>query len=265
MWLPPIIKFAHVPPLMVPATSFGGAAFWLLVTGLVTFWLFAYVLAIHRARVDKRVGIPTLAVVGDVAWEGVHSLVIQGFQAQRLLDFAWFLVDLVILWQVFLYGNKDFPAMSSKAYRAMVLGALAWAVAFMILMTREFSDVIGLYDGNILVMFLSWSFVYTLRKRKSSAGQSMYVAIFKWLGTFLACVNTAFVYPHRLFLLFTFATAFVLDVTYMVMLHRQIRAEGASPWAFNRPPVAVHDQIAPSGAVAAVTPGITASAGTPRG
>lgn len=144
----------------------------------------------------------------------------------------------MIIVQVFRYGGKDFSGLSSRAFRGMMVISLVWSAAFYIFMTRELHDILGLYDSTILVVFDSWCFIYTLRQRRSSAGQSMYIAICKWLGTFLAGVETIFVYPHRSLLLFMFGTAFVLDVTYTVLLYRRIRAEGESPWIFSRPPVA---------------------------
>jgi hypothetical protein len=246
MWFfPAIVDFPADLPLTVAPRNFAGVAFWIIVVGLASFWLIAYGLAIQRARVDKRVGIPAFAVAGNFAWEFVHSLVIQQQASQRPFNFAWLLVDAVILGQVFRYGNKDFSWLSTRVFRLMMVGVIAWAMAFMLLMTRELHDVLGLYDGTVLVVFVSASFIYTLRQRRSSAGQSMYIAVSKWMGTFLAGLNTVFVYPHRWFVLFMFATAFVLDVTYMMMLYRQIRAEGQSPWAVNRPPVTVPDSRTP--------------------
>jgi hypothetical protein len=237
MWLPPIVNFAHIPPAIIPQTNFRGIPFWTIVISMVAFWLFAYIFAIQRASVDKRAGIPALAIAGDVAWEGTHSLVIAGYVPQRTLDFVWFAFDLVLLYQVFRYGNKDFPSLTGKTFRAMIWGVIAWCAVAMILLTRELNDTIGAYDGYFLVIFVSWSFIYTLRRRRSSAGQSMYIAVSKWVGTSMAGLNTFFVYPHHTFLIYSFITAFALDVTYMVMLYRQIRAEGASPWVFRRPPV----------------------------
>jgi uncharacterized membrane protein len=249
---------------MVAPKNFDGVAFWIIVVGLASFWVLAYAFAIQRARVDKRVGIPSLAVAGNFAWELVHSLVIQQQASQRPFNFVWLLVDTIILSQVFRYGNKDFPSLYVRAFRRVILGTLAWAAVFMILMTRELHDVLGLYDGTILVVFVSASFIYTLQKRRSSAGQSMYIATCKWVGTFLAGLNTVFVYPHRWFVLFMFGTAFVLDVTYMVMLHRQIRAEGASPWAFNRPRVVAPDEVAANDALSQGSQDVTTPAGRRR-
>jgi hypothetical protein len=256
MWfLPPLIHLPSPSPLLIPARDFHGIAFFAILTALALLWIFAYAFAIHRARIDKRVGIPCLAVVGNFSWEFVHSTLLQQDPSQRPYDLAWLAVDCVIIVQVFKYGRKDFPGLSERAFRWMLVGALAWSGAFYILITRDIHDTLGLYDSTMLVVFESWCFIYTLRRRKSSAGQSLYVAVFKWWGTFLAGVETLFVYPHRTFLLFMFGTAFVLDVTYTVLLYRRISAEGQSPWALSRPPV-TGDTAAPA------TSGVTARVGS---
>lgn len=249
MWFPPpLIRLpssATTEPLNVAPREFTNVAFWCIVAALVGFWVLAYGLAIQRARVDKYVGIPALAVAGNFAWEFVHSLVIDQNIQQRPFNLVWLLVDVFILTQVFRYGNKDFPRMSRGAFRTLIIGTLLYAAAVMLAMTYEFRDVLGLYDGVILCTGLSASFIVTLRQRKSSAGQSMYIAISKWLGSFFAGLNTLIVYPHRSLLLLLFATVFVLDVTYIALLYRQIRAEGGSPWALNRPRVIVSEDRDP--------------------
>lgn len=239
MWfVPPLIHLPWPAPLMVAPNNFQGVAFYIILTALAGLWILAYAFAIYQARIDKRVGIPTLAVVGNFSWELVHSTLLQQQASQRPYDLAWFLVDCVIIVQVFRYGRKDFPGLSERAFRWMIAGALFWTGAFYILITRDIHDILGLYDSTMLVVFESWCFIYTLRKRGSSVGQSMYIAICKWLGTFLAGVETIFVYPHRTFLLFMFGTAFVLDVTYTVLLYRVIRTEGLAPWVIRRQPIA---------------------------
>lgn len=241
MWFPPALiplpKSATTEPLNIAPKDFTNFWFWCIVVGLVTFWVIAYGFAIQRAHVDKYVGIPAIAVAGNFAWEFSHSLIIDQNIEQRPFNLVWMLVDICILTQVFRYGNKDFPKMSRVAFRAMIIGTLLYAATIMLAMTYEFRDVLGLYDGVILATGLSSSFIITLRQRKSSIGQSMYIAIPKWLGTFLAGLNTLIVYPHRTLLLILFATCFVIDVVYIVMLYRQIRSEGESPWAINRPRV----------------------------
>jgi hypothetical protein len=57
-----------------------------------------------------------------------------------------------------------------------------------------------------------------------------------------------FLFPDRYLLMLLAATVFAVDVAYIVLVHRQIRAEGQSPWAFTRPPVVDHrPALAPVG------------------
>ncbi|WP_378733217.1 hypothetical protein [Nocardia brasiliensis] len=238
MWFPPyLIDLPTVAPVVLPPRDFHSIGFYSIVTGLAVCWLIAYGLAIHRGFVDKRVGIPAAFVCANIAWEFMHSLVIQQDAELRPFYLAWALVDILILYQVLKWGNRDFPSMSRRAFRGMVAAIIAYAAALTLLMTYEFKDPIGLYDGAGLNILLSTSFILMLRSRGSSAGQSMYIALFKWAGTALGALNTIIVFPERRLLLFLFATVSILDFCYMTMLYRQIRREGANPWQFNRPPV----------------------------
>ena len=65
----------------------------------------------------------------------------------------------------------------------------------------------------------------------------MYVALSKFMGSFLGVVMSVSLYPHSLIIAVMGVTTITLDVTYGTLLRRQILAERASPWAFSRPPV----------------------------
>ncbi|GGQ13984.1 transmembrane-type terpene cyclase [Streptomyces roseolilacinus] len=237
-WLPPaLVDLPAIAPSISAPRDFRNGWFWAIVVGIALFWLLAYCLAIHRAHVDKRTGIPAVVVAINFSWEFVHSFVIDQEPAQRPANFIWFFFDFLIVYQVVKYGGKDFPRLSRKNFLRMFWGICAYTAVQHYLMAYEFRDDLGMYSGVALNVGIAVAFIVTLRQRRSSAGQSLYIAVFKMLGSFLAGLNVLIIFPGRTLVLFWFVIILALDLTYVRMIHRQIRAEGQSPWALNRPPV----------------------------
>ncbi len=240
MWWPrPLIGPAPDTPVIMKARDLPGWYNVTLVCLVGFFWLCAYVLAIRRARVDKRSGLPVIAVGLDVAWEFSYSLIVFQAPDQRPFDFAWFLLDLIIMRQALRYGPKDYPALSRLEFRKLFFAILGFSLILLPAVTIEINDYYGGYTGFGANCFVSLAFILMLQRRGSSAGQSMYIALSKLIGSVAAMILTISQFPHSRLFPVLCLTTFVLDVTYATMLHRQIRAEGASPWAFNRPPVTV--------------------------
>jgi hypothetical protein len=237
-WLPPaLFDLPGLASAVSEPRDFRNAWFWTIVVGLGTFWALAYGLAIQRAFVDKFVGIPVVVVAINFAWEFVHSIVIDQEPAQRPANFAWVLIDIVIVVQIMFWGHKDFPSLPRKLFRQLFWALVVIAAIELFLSAREFRDILGMYSGCLLNVGISAAFIVTLVKRRSSAGQSLYVAICKMMGSLLAGLNTLIIFPGRHLVLSWFVIIFVLDVIYLRMIYRQIRAEGQSPWALHRPRV----------------------------
>ncbi|MDG4752610.1 hypothetical protein O7630_16820 [Micromonospora sp. WMMD718] len=239
-WLPPaLVDLPRVAPSVSAPADFRNGWFWAIVAGIAVFWILAYGLSIQRAFVDKAVGIPVVIVAINFAWEFVHSFVIDQEPAQRPANFVWFFVDIVIVTQVVRYGHRDFPRLSRRLFRRLFFGLVAIAAVQLFLMAREFRDILGMYSGCALNVGMSAAFIVMLVKRRSSAGQSVYAAICKMVGSQLAGLNVLILFPDRYLVLSWFVMMLVLDIVYVRMLYRQIRAEGQSPWNLNRPPVGV--------------------------
>ena len=66
--------------------------------------------------------------------------------------------------------------------------------------------------------------------RPSTVGQTMYIAVLKTVVDVSGAVGLIIWYPDRWLLHQMIVAEVVLDVLYIVLLHRQFRAEGAAPW-----------------------------------
>ncbi len=232
----PGIRLPSLAPVDYLPHSMPALILWLVKMGQLIGWGGAYVLILRQARKDRYMAIPVVAVCFNFAWEFVFSFVIYQPLTQRSVSYVWVLLDAFIVWQGFKIGRKDFPTLPSRFYTLCISSLLVFATLFTIAASYEFKDQDGGYVAFSVNVLMSYLFINMLWKRKSSIGQSMYIAVGKWIGTMSAAVEFAIWYPGRWLLSLFYCTVFVLDVTYIVLLYRQIRLEGESPWRWNRRP-----------------------------
>jgi len=234
-----------VAPVTIGAANVPGWLFWLVAGPTVIGWMITYVLAIRQAVRDGRVGLPAYLVAVDFAWEFSLTFILQQTPKQRSIDFVWVIFDAVLLYQVFRYGRNDYPGMSKKAFRWSIVGVMVWTSAVVMAAANEFHDLDGMYTGMIINVPLSAAFILMLRRRRSSVGQSMYIALAKFTGTLFAGLTGFVVYPHRLLFYVLVPTMVGLDIAYLVLLYRQMRAEGRAPWLLRARPTLkpVADQL----------------------
>ncbi len=77
---------------------------------------------------------------------------------------------------------------------------------------------------------MSVLFVSMLIRRNSVSGQSMYIAIFKMLGTLLASILFFMVFSTLVLLTFLYLAILTFDIIYVVMLYGKHKQLGIHPW-----------------------------------
>lgn len=236
---------------------------WLLITAMASgvFWLIAYLLIIYRGFKDHSYGMPVVALIGNLAWEIIFGLGIEtGCPATwascpasliQARNFIWLLFDFVILYTVLKYGRHYFTGILQKYFYVIVLGAIAVAFALIYSIVQEFwiQNVWNVtvdgqtpaflplkiqggsyYTGFGLNLIMSVLFVFMINRRGNAEGQSVYIAISKWLGSLAAFgfmladgIQTPVVNV-------LYGVVFLFDVLYIWMVYARTRAEGLDPW-----------------------------------
>lgn len=194
-------------------------------------WTAVYALIIRRGFKEKTYGMPVAALCANLAWEFVFSFIYKWDAPQNIINVVWLLFDLVILYQVIRYGTREgnSPLPPGLFYAGLAFG-LAVAIPVIILMAREFNDFHGKYSAFGQNFMMSVLFIGMLAQRGSSRGQSLYIALFKFVGTLLPCILCYVKHPDLQLLNFVYIAIFVADVAYLFMLHRCLRREGINPW-----------------------------------
>src|SRR5215467_14368169 len=201
---------------------------WSLEIGSGIFWTLVYLLIIRRGFYDKTYGMPITALCANISWEFIFSFMIPHDTPQNYVNVVWFFFDLVIVFQTLRFGRAVFGP-SQLFYPAFLLG-LVTSFGVILAITYEFSDWDGKYAAFGQNLMMSILFIAMLLKRNNLSGQSIYIALFKMLGTVLPSILFFLRFPGSVLLNFLYVAIFVFDVIYVVMLDAKHRELGIYPW-----------------------------------
>jgi hypothetical protein len=201
---------------------------WSLQIGSGIFWTAVYVLIIRLGFREKTYGMPITALCANVSWEFIFSFIYPHQPPQNYVNVVWFAFDLVIVFQTLRFGRSALER-ESLFYPAFILG-LVVSFGVILAITYEFNDWDGKYAAFGQNLMMSVLFVAMLLKRRDITGQSIYIALFKMLGTLLPAILFFLQYPTSPLLNFMYVSIFVFDLIYVVLLHARHRELGLNPW-----------------------------------
>lgn len=210
--------------------------FLVLSSGLA--WMIVYMDGIRIGWKDKTYAMPFWALALNFAWELLHSVLGYrewGLHVQFYINALWTLLDIGILYTYFRYGYKHFPKNLGKPWFTM-WSFLGLVTAFLVqyLFIVEFGITLGAtYSAFLQNLLMSILFVAMLVQRHSSKGQTMLIAISKWIGTLaptilfgvLGIVGSGIALEPMVFVLVIGILISVFDLIYIVMLARTKAAE----------------------------------------
>lgn len=193
----------------------------ILITGGI-FWILTYIFIISKGYKDKTYGMPLFALCANISWEFVYSFVLPPSPPQLYINYLWFGLDAVIVFQFLKYHKNEFPNISpSKVYIAF--GLLVMTAFSVISFGGLFlGDIIGVYSAFGQNLLMSILFVMMFFNRgKSLRGQSILIAFFKMLGTGLTSIHFYLYEPvtqESVLLPILYVAIFVFDIFYVTLL-----------------------------------------------
>lgn len=206
------------------------------------FWTLAYACIIRQGFRDRTFGMPLAALGANLAWESIfliETLKHGVYDARLAMILPWTILDGAIVYQCFRYGREDFhQPLRRKYFRLGLAGILGMAAAILLAFVREFHDAIGWYAAFGQNLMMSILFVAMLLRRDSLRGQSIAIALSKFLGTFFAFLLALFWSPPSLhehwatllpdkyhpispLLLTLYAGIFLFDVLYIALVFKK--------------------------------------------
>ena len=192
-------------------------------------WTIVYIEGIRLGFKDRSYAMPFFALALNIAWELLHTIFgfREGGGLQATINAIWFVFDLGIIYTYFKFGRKYFarslPGSSFVIWSVLVLvSALAVEYAF----TRE----LGVFKGGAYAAFLqnlvmSVLFIQMLVSRGSREGQSVLLAVAKWIGTLAPTIQFGVIgdlgFPRgSLLVMVTGGFCCVFDLIYIWLLSR---------------------------------------------
>ncbi|MBI4674434.1 MAG: hypothetical protein HY741_22550 [Chloroflexi bacterium] len=192
----------------------------LLASGL--FWTLTYVLIIVRGFQDRTYGMPLLALCANISWEFIFAFVLPQPRPQVYVNYVWFGLDCIILFQLLKYWRSDppIPTVTSKWFYPLFGVILAATFSGVLLLSLELQDREGKYAAYGQNLLMSVLFVTMLLRRQGLAGQSFWIALFKLLGTLIPSIAFFIQRPQALLFDFLYAAILVFDVIYLAAVYR---------------------------------------------
>jgi hypothetical protein len=190
----------------------------LVLTGLA--WTVVYVQCIRVGWRDRTYAMPLAALALNFAWESMYAVhgLVGTPDIQTGINIVWALLDLVIIVSFFRFGRAEFPTLTGRVFVGW--GVLVYAASYVVqwmfigefgwLKASEFSAFLQnlLMSGLFIAMFMA---------RRGPRGQSLTIAVAKWIGT-LASTILFSVYFHQSFALGIGLLCSVFDLLYVGLL-----------------------------------------------
>ena len=201
--------------------------FLIIISGIC--WTIVYIDGIRVGFRDKSYAIPFYALALNLAWEALytyHGFRINGVDTQNIFNAAWLTFDLGILYTYFRFGRKYFRPASKSAFIGWSVLGLITAFALQYAVLREFGVAKGAaYSAFPQNLIMSILFIAMLARRGSREGQSLTIAISKWIGTLAPTILFGVIgqggFPRGSFLILTVGLfCSVFDLIYIWLLEK---------------------------------------------
>ena len=201
-------------------------------------WTIVYIDGIRIGFRDKSYAIPFFALALNFAWEALYTFFgfrINGINVQNIFNAVWLTFDVGILYTYFKFGQKYFSQWlrtetsanglnTKSAFTSWSVLGLVTAFALQYAILREFGIAKGAgYSAFLQNLLMSVLFIAMLAGRGTREGQSLSIAINKWIGTLAPTILYGLIgeggFPRGSFLiLLAGVLCTVFDLIYIRML-----------------------------------------------
>jgi hypothetical protein len=159
--------------------------FLIVVSGIA--WTIVYMESIWIGFRQKTYAMPMAALGLNIAWESIYAVrgLTTAMSAQGLINVVWAVSDLAIVYTFFRFGRAEFPGFVTRpmftAWAVLVFGA-SFAVQWLFIAEFGVHDAAG-YSAFLQNLLMSGLFVAMFVARRGLRGQTLTIAVAKWLGT----------------------------------------------------------------------------------
>src|SRR5215203_625187 len=185
-------------------------------------WAVVYVVAIRIGFQQRTYAIPAVALALNIAWESTYAgrgLAISDPSAQTFINVAWGFADVVIVYTFLRYGRRELPSFVSQPMFvtwAVLIFAAAYVIQWLFIVEFGWGEA-PKYSAFLQNLLMSGLFIAMFVARHGPRGQSIVIAVAKWIGT-LAPTILFGVLAGSAFILGVGLLCSVFDLAYLALL-----------------------------------------------
>ncbi|MGN0418411.1 hypothetical protein [Anaerostipes faecalis] len=175
---------------------------------------------------------PFWALALNITWEAIYSYSdiflgahgpLKGINvAQSVVNVFWVFLDCIILYTYFKYGKKEWPEkLSEKLFVPWSLLIILCSALLQLVFIKEFGFVLtAKYSAFLHNLLMSVLFIHLFTSRKNAEGQSLLLAIAKWIGTLAPTILMGII-EFNIVVLTAGLLCSVFDIIYIILLMKE--------------------------------------------
>jgi hypothetical protein len=184
-------------------------------------WTVVYVVAIRIGFQQRTYAIPAVALALNIAWESIYGIrgLATDTSVQTFINLAWAAADVVIVYTFLRYGRRELPDFVSRpmfVVWSVVIFAMAYVVQWLFIVEFGWAEA-PKYSAFLQNLLMSCLFIAMFVARQGSRGQSIVIAVAKWIGT-LAPTIVFGILAGSAFILGVGLLCSVFDLAYLGLL-----------------------------------------------
>lgn len=157
-------------------------------------WILVYEECIRIGIKQKTYAMPLFALGLNFAWEFLYSFVDIVYEAhgplegmtliQAVVNVFWCCLDVVILYTYFKNAKKEWPDFIKKYFIPWTILVLVCSFSLQLVFIEEYGFTMAAqYSAFLQNLLMSVLFIKLYVQRKGDYGQSILLAVAKWIGT----------------------------------------------------------------------------------
>jgi len=184
-------------------------------------WTVVYVDSIRIGFAARTYAMPVAALALNITWEAIYSVhgMTTAISAQAVINVVWTVADLLIVVTFVRFGRRELPGFVSRGLFALgAVGVFGTALVVQLLFIDEFGwDSGSGYAAFLQNLLMSGLFIAMFVARRGARGQTLTIAVSKWLGT-LAPTIAFGALGHNTFVLGVGLLCSVFDLAYIGLM-----------------------------------------------
>lgn len=193
-------------------------------------WSIVYIELIRKGFKDKTYGMPLFALGLNFAWELIYSvdeIVLGAASIQGWVNLVWAVLDAIIVYTYFKYGREYFPEKGKKYFVPFSILAFAscFVMQFAFYFHFEGGVLAGEYSAFAQNAAMSILFITMLFNRGNTRGQTVLMAVAKWIGTLAPTILMGILQEFNIYIILMGVVCSVFDIMYIVVLRKWKKTE----------------------------------------